>query len=50
MKDGEPKQRQAWFDLERFRSARAFGQGGCVLAGLLIAALMARLLNRHSHR
>jgi len=37
MKDGKPDQRGAWFDLERFRDARAFGYGGCVLVVVLAA-------------
>jgi len=40
----KPSSRQAWLDLERFRNARAFGQGGCIITGLLVAALMATLL------
>jgi len=38
-----PPPRQPWLDLERFRSARAFGYGGCILPVLLVA-LIARLL------
>jgi len=40
MKDGKPDQRRAWFDLERFRNARAFGQGGCVLPFVLVAVAL----------
>jgi hypothetical protein len=39
MKDGQPDRQRVWFDLERFRSARAFGQGGCVVPGLIAAVL-----------
>ena len=39
-----PKLRQPWLELERFRSARAFGYGGCTLPVLLAVALITRLL------
>jgi hypothetical protein len=45
MKDGKPDQRRAWFDLERFRSARAFGQGGCLLTLLMTAGAVLRLIS-----
>jgi hypothetical protein len=44
MKDGKSDQRRAWFDLERFRSARAFGQGGCAIPSLIGTALIVVLL------
>ena len=34
----QPDQRRAWFDVERFRNVRAFGQGGCVLPLLIVIA------------
>jgi len=39
-----PKLRQPWLELERFRSARAFGYGGCALPALVAVAVIARLL------
>ncbi len=45
MKDGKADQRQAWFDLERFRNARAFGQGGCVVTLLMGAGAVLRLIS-----
>jgi hypothetical protein len=45
MKDGKPDQRRAWFDLERFRSARAFGQSGCVLTLLIATGAVLRLIS-----
>jgi len=44
MSEKRPDRGQRWLDLERFRSARTLGQGGCVIAGLLVAALAVRLL------
>ena len=38
MKDDRPSGK-AWRDLELFRNARAFAGGGCVLAGLIAAAV-----------
>jgi hypothetical protein len=32
----EPKPQRSWLDLERFRSARAFGSSGCLLPGVLL--------------
>ena len=46
MKDGKPDQRRAWLDLERFRSARAFGQSGCVLTLGIAAVGVLRLTLR----
>jgi hypothetical protein len=45
MKDGKPDQRQAWLDLERFRNARAFGMGGCVLPLVVVTGLVLRLIS-----
>jgi hypothetical protein len=45
MKDGKPDQRQAWFDLERFRNARAFGYGGCVLTLAIVLGAVLRLIS-----
>jgi hypothetical protein len=45
MKDRKPDARRAWFDLERFRSARAFGQGGCVLPLLIATGAVLRLIS-----
>jgi hypothetical protein len=45
MNDGKPDQRRAWFDLERFRSARAFGYGGCVLSVVLLTAAVLRVIS-----
>jgi hypothetical protein len=42
----KPSSERAWLDLERFRNARAFSYGGCVIAGLLVVALTATLLLR----
>ena len=39
MKDDEPQSRRPWLDLERFRNARALGQGGCIMAVAVMAAL-----------
>jgi len=39
-----PRPKEPWLDLERFRSARAFGYGGCTLPILLAAAVIARLI------
>ncbi len=45
MKEGKPDQRRAWFDLERFRSARAFGQSGYVLTLLIGTGAVLRLIS-----
>jgi len=45
MSDGDPKQKRAWLELERFRSARAFGYGGCLLAVLIASAGLSFLIS-----
>ena len=39
-----PRPRQPWLDVERFRSARAFGYGGCTMPVVLAVAIIVRLL------
>jgi hypothetical protein len=38
------RRRGVWRELERFRSARAFGQAGCLIAVILAAGLVLKLL------
>lgn len=41
----EPERRRnVWRELERFRSARAFGQGGCLLTLILAPLAVIKLL------
>jgi len=39
-----PRPKEPWLDLERFRSARAFGYGGCILPVVLAVVVIARLV------
>jgi len=36
-----PRPKEPWLDLERFRSARAFGYGGCILPVVLAVVVIA---------
>ena len=45
MKDGKPDQRQTWIALEKFRNARAFGYGGCILTMVVAMGALLRLIS-----